>query len=250
MNAFLDNLRTAFASETLPVPTVERILDRILNPYEDVAYRVPFIFTSDQRINDKIPPVRMKMNPETVTFTQGKRITRRDTQSGAVFYHWVNAKGRNNDVINIGFSGATGNINIRTGAQRNSVYFSEKIKQFRDWVKTTTKQEGLDIQTLAGASKLANFWNLYSLTREPMLDPFLGYPNRFYFMWSSPLIGNALIQFIGYFDRVLEFTDDASNPFSKNYTFSFVATETIPSMDDIFHYISLSLGREFFNELV
>jgi len=201
-------------------------------------------------MNNGIDPVRMKMNPETVTFSQNKRITRRDTQSGAVFYHWTNAKGRNNDVINISFAGATGNINIRTGMQRNSKYLSENIKKFRDWVKSVTNQEGLDIEALQGASKLVNFWNLYSLTREPVIDPFGGYPNRFYFMYSSPMLANALIQFIGHFDRVLEFTDDAANPFSKTYSFSFVATETIPSMDDIFRYISLTLGTEFFNELV
>jgi len=250
MATFLENLRNTFGGETTPTPSTERILDRILNPYEDVAYRVPFMFTSDQRMNNGIDPVRMKMNPETVTFSQNKRITRRDTQSGAVFYHWTNAKGRNNDVINISFAGATGNINIRTGMQRNSKYLSENIKKFRDWVKSVTNQEGLDIEALQGASKLVNFWNLYSLTREPVIDPFGGYPNRFYFMYSSPMLANALIQFIGHFDRVLEFTDDAANPFSKTYSFSFVATETIPSMDDIFRYISLTLGTEFFNELV
>lgn len=250
MSQFLDNLKRAFGpSNGMPVPTVERILDRILNPYEDVAYRVPFIFTSDQRIKNEISPVRMKMNPESVTFTQNKRITRRDTQSGAVFFHWTNAKGQNNDVINISFSGTTGNINLRTGMQRNSKFMSEQIKKLRDFLKSATKQEGLDVETLAGASKLVNFWNLYNLTVEPVIDPIDGYQNKFYFMYSSPLLGNALIQFIGHFDRVLEFTDDANNPFSKNYSFSFVATETIPSMDTIFRYVSLALGQEFFNEL-
>jgi hypothetical protein len=250
MATFLENMKQAFGpSNGMPVPTVERILDRILNPYEDVAYRVPFIFTSDQRIKDAIPPVRMKMNPETVTFSQNKRITRRDTQSGAVFFHWTNAKGQNNDVINISFSGSTGNINLRTGAQRNSKFASEQIKRFRDWMKSVTKQEGLDTETMAGASKLVNFWNLYNLTVEPVIDPFHGFQNKFYFMYSSPILGNALVQFIGHFDKVLEFTDDASNPFNKTYSFSFVATETIPSMDAIFRYVSQALGTQFFNEL-
>lgn len=248
-NIFLQNLAKAFADDVTPVPSIERILDRILNPYEDVAYRVPFIFTSDQRIRNGIPPVKMKMNPETVTFTQNKRITRRDTQSGAVFYHWTNAKGRNNDVINISFSGATGNINLRQGAQRNSKFLSENIKKFRDWAKSVTRQEGLDVENLAGASKMVNFWNLYSLTTEPVIDPFQGYNNQFYFMYTSPILGNAMVQFVGHFDRVLEFTDDASNPYSKTYSFSFVATQTIPTMDEIFRYVSMAIGREFFNEL-
>jgi len=237
------------SNNVTPVPSIERILDRILNPYEDVEYRVPFIFTSDQRIKNGISPVRMKVNPETVTFTQNKRISRKDTQSGAVFYHWTNAKGRNNDVINISFTGSTGNINIRQGAQRNSKFASEFLKKSRDYLKTLTKQEGLDVSNMAGASKLVNFWNLYSLTTEPVIDPFAGYNNRFYFMYTSPLLGNAMVQFVGHFDRVLEFTDDASNPFSKTYSFSFVATETIPTMDEIFRYVSMALGSEFFNEL-
>jgi hypothetical protein len=246
---FWKNMKDTFGpSNGAQAPSAERILERILNPYEDVAYRVPFIFTSDHRTRNGIDPVKMKMNPETVTFTQNKRITRRDTQSGAVFFHWTNAKGRNNDVINIAFSGSTGNINLRTGMQRNSAA-SEQIKKLRDYIKSKTQQEGLDVENLAGASKLVNFWNLYSLTREPVLDPFSGIPNKSYFMYTSPILGNAMVTFIGYFDRVLEFTDDASNPFSKNYSFSFVATETMPSMDDIFRYISLALGRDFFNEL-
>jgi hypothetical protein len=230
------------------IPPAERILDRILNPFEDVNYRVPFVFTSDQRIQKEIPPVRMKMNPESVTFSQAKRITRRDTQAGAVFFHWTNAKGRNNDVINVNFSGSTGNISLRTGAQ-NLTVLGDTIRSLNDKIRSFTQQEGLDIATLGGASKIVNFWNLYSLTAEPVLDPTSNFNNRFYFMYTSPLLGNAMITFIGHFDKVLEFTDDANNPFSKNYTFSFVATETIPSMDDIFKYVSASIGDQFFSEL-
>ena len=230
------------------VAPAERILDRILNPYEDVAYRVPFVFTSDNRIINKIPPVRMKLNPESVSFTQAKRITRRDTQGGAVFFHWTNSKGRNNDVINVNFSGSTGNISLRTGAQ-NLTVLGKSIRQINEGLRTVTKQEGLDVSTLGGASKIVNFWNLYSLTTEPVLDPILNYNNRFYFMYTSPILGNAMITFIGHFDRVLEFTDEASNPFSKNYSFGFVATETIPSMDEIFSYVSQTIGDQFFSEL-
>jgi len=254
MASFLDSAEKGFKENATNdwsayVPPAERILDRILNPYEDVSYRVPFIFTSDQRIKNRINPVRMKMNPESVTFSQSKRITRRDTQAGAVFFHWTNAKGRNNDVINVSFSGSTGNISLRTGAQNLTVGGSS-IRQLNDAIKRQTRQEGLDITSLGGAAKIVNFWNLYSLTAEPVLDTQFGFNNRFYFMYSSPLLGNAMITFVGHFDRVLEFTDDANNPFSKNYTFSFVATETIPSMDDIFKYVSASIGDQFFSDAI
>jgi hypothetical protein len=241
---FLDT----FVDERQPKPSPDRVLDRILNPYEDISYRVPFMFTSDLRSQKNVPPVRMKVNPQSVTFSQSKRITRRDTQSGAVFFHWTNAKGSNNDVINIAFSGQTGNINLRTGAKRANALSSE-LAQFQDWVKSVTKQEGLEIATISGAAHLMSFWNLYALTREPMFDPVSGQPNQFHVMYSSPILGNAMVDFVGHFDRVLEFSDEAAEPFNKSYNFSFVASASIPSMDDIYKYLSLSLGRQFFDEL-
>jgi hypothetical protein len=233
----------------VPMPTADRILDRILHPYEETEYRVPFIFTSDFRIRGKVPPIRMKMNPTSVQISQNKRITRKDTQAGAVFFHWTDARGKNNDVVNLSFSGSTGNINLRTGMQRNSPIFSDQIKNSRDAISAGTKQEGLDVQSFSGASKLANFWNLYSLTSEPVMDPSTGDINRFYFIYSSPILGNTMVQFIGHFDKVLDLTDSADNPFSKDYSFSFVATETVPSMDMMYRYVTTALGQEFFNEL-
>lgn len=237
-----------FVDETQPKPSTDKILERILNPYEDISYRVPFMFTSDLRSAQNIPPVRMKVNPQSVTFTQSKRITRRDTQSGAVFFHWTNARGRNNDVLQIQFSGQTGNLNLRSGMKRAN-WASDKLKQFQQWVKSVTKQKGLDVANLSGAAKLVNFWNLYSLTREPMIDPVSGMPNQFHVLYSSPILGNAIVDFIGHFDRVMEFTDEATEPYNKNYSFSFTALSSMPSMDDIYKYISLSIGREFFNDL-
>ena len=49
-----------FVDETQPKPSTDKILERILNPYEDIDYRVPFLFTSDLRNRDNVPPVRMK----------------------------------------------------------------------------------------------------------------------------------------------------------------------------------------------
>ena len=241
---FVDN----FVGEVQPKLSTDKILERILNPYEDISYRVPFMFTSDLRKKNNDPPVRMKVNPQNVTFTQEKRITRRDTQSGAVFFHWTNARGRNNDVVQIQFSGQTGNLNLRSGAKRAS-WFSKPSKAVQTWLKSVTKQEGLDVANYAGAAKLVNFWNLYSLTREPMVDPVSGMPNQFHVLYSSPLLGNSIVQFTGHFDRVLEFSDDAMEPFNKTYSFSFTATSSMPSMDDLYKYISLSIGREFFNDL-
>jgi len=241
-------MRETFASEVDPIPRPERVLERILNPYEDISYRVPFMFTSDIRKRNNIPPVRLRVNPRSVTFSQNKRITRRDTQAGAIYFHWANSLGSNNDVITINFSGQTGNINLRMGANRRN-WASEQLKKLREWSQGVTKDQALEIESLSGVTKLMSFWNLYTITREPMIDVRNGSPVRYYAMYSSPIFANALIHFTGHFDRVLEFTDDADNPFNKNYSFSFVATSSDPPMDFIYRYLSTTLGREFFNEL-
>ncbi len=243
--------KSLYSANGMPAPRPEDVMNRILNPYEDTDYRVPFMFNSSMRIGSAIPPVRMKVNPASVSFSQNKRITRRDTQSGAVFFHWCNEKGRNNDVINISFSGKTGNINLRSGASRQN-WASDGLRKWRDKLKSATidgNAGSMEPEVVAGATKLTNFLNLYSHTREPMYDPISGKANQFYILYSSPLFANALITFIGHYDRVMEFSEEANDPFNPTYSFSFVATDSVPSMDDVYKYVSSMLGRSFFNEL-
>jgi len=257
-----------FANNTGESATVvsnfAQVLERAFNPYEDKVLRVPFYLTSSYRKRLKVPGVSMLMNPTNVGFKQAKRITTQDTQGGKVIFHWSNAVGRNNDLLELEFSGRTGNINLQNGTIFNGIYgmFSTQIQDKGpiEWINNLSKSArdvsesdpaAVQIQgsgySSSGASKLANFWNLYSLTREPVVDPKTGAPVYYYITYSSPLLGNTFITFIGHFTRVMDFTDDAAEPFSKNYTFGFTVLASIPSMDYLYTTLTENLRSVFTN---
>lgn len=253
-------------SEGSAIPSFAQALERMLNPYESLSFRVPFYMTSTWRQSIGAPGVKMLMNPTTVAFRQAKRISKRDTQQGSVFFHWTNSLGRNNDIMEVDFQGMTGNINLNRGAYRKGGWVDTAtayINKGSDWVneKLGDASQALDSavtgvepagvnKDLAGASKLAAFWNLYQLTREPVLDPRTGAPVYYYIQYTSPAFGNMVMTLIGHFNKVLDFTDDAANPFNKNYSFGFTATGTMPSMDYIYTEMLQSLSKEFLNNLV
>ena len=244
------------------------VLERSFSPQTDSTLRVPFYLTSTYRQKKNLPGVSMLMNPQTVSFRKAKRITRKDTQAGAVFYHWANRGGRNNDILEMDCSGQTGNINIRAGAvQRGSIPFKKNDTQIptdrgplaflNNIAKSNTDVQGLqslvrtqgDDYTASGVSKMANFFNLYSLTREPMHDPRTGEPVYYYISYSSPLFGNTFVTFIGHFNRVMDFTEDASDPFNVKYSFGFTALSSSPSMDSIYQTVTQNLSYLFSNPI-
>lgn len=244
------------------------VLERSFSPTADRSLRVPFYLTSTYRQKYEVPGVSMLMNPQTVSFSQAKRITRKDTQAGAIFYHWTNRLGRNNDILEMNFSGMTGNINVRSGGIQKGIYanieqkFNENGKRgplawLNQLAESTTSVDGTslgvklkgDDYTAAGVSKLVNFFNLYSLTREPMVDPKTGEPIYYYLSYSSPLFANTFVTFIGHFNKVLEFSEDANSPFNVNYSFGFTAQASIPSMDAIYTTISSNLSYLFMNPI-
>jgi hypothetical protein len=242
------------------------VLERSFNPYEDKELRVPFYMTSSYRKRLKVRGVSMLVNPSSVSFRQNKRVVRKDTQGGSIFYHWANRMGRDNDILELDFSGQTGNINIRSGTIQNGAYgmFADDVggRGPLEWLNNlasgttmsnedqpaSVKLRGNDF-TVSGAAKLANFWNLYSLTREPVVDPKTGSPVYYYVTYSSPAFGNTYVTFIGHFNRVLEFTDEAQKPFSKNYSFGFTVLSSIPSMDYLYNTITQNLRTVFTNPL-
>jgi len=248
---------------TSSIPNFAGLLERTLSPYDDRSLRVPFYLTStDREINGK-SGVSMLMNPTQVTFRQTKRITVRDTQGGKVYVHWTNSKGRNNDVLEMEFSGQTGNINLRSSTAQSGISNFVKDKTGRDplkWFNNLAKESSQnDLNSLgvaiegnsyaaSGAAKLANFHNLYSLTREPVINSD-GYPIRYYICYSSPLFGSTFVNFIGHFTRVLDFTDDANNPFNKFYSFGFTVLDSYPPLDELYGEITQNLSRDYLNPL-
>lgn len=244
-------------------------LERAFNPHNNSSLRVPFYMTSTYRKKLGKKGVSMLINPTSVRFSQEKRITEHTTQGGKIYHHWTDRNGRNNSILKISFSGQTGNINLRAGTVQKGLVNSalDMYEEYSGRTSFLTKlnnlaesnssvnSERLGVVTAAdnyvgsGASKLANFMNLYSLTREPVLDPRDGSPIEYYISYSSPAFGNTFVTFIGHFDQVLDFGDDASNPFSISYSFGFTARSSIPSMDDMYKVVTDNLTAIFSNPI-
>ena len=88
-----------------------------------------------------------------------------------------------------------------------------------------------------------------SLTREPFIDPITKNRVYYYIVMSSPAFGNTFITFVGHFSRPLEFSEDASSPYSKTYSFGFNVEASIPSLDDLYSEVSSNLSTMFLNPL-
>lgn len=253
-----------FFSEASSIPNFAEALTRMLNPYEDVSLRVPFYITNSLRTKNKEKGVSMLMNPTNVSFRQAKRITRRDTQAGANFMHWTNQKGQNDDIIQMNFSGMTGNINLNKGAYKKGSFgdtAAAYLNKGTDWLNDKMAEgsqalnSALSLQpkgttkNTAGVSKLASFWKLYTITRDPVIDVTDGSPVFTYISYSSPLFGNTFVTFIGHFDNALEFEDVAEEPFNKRWSFGFTAIGSMPDMDSIYAVMLKNLGQAFLNDL-
>lgn len=253
----MTTLASHWGSNGSTIPSFAKALERLLNPYEDPSLRVPFVMDSDYRRKRGLPALKMLMNPQSVTFRQEKRITRRDTRSGAAFFHWTNQAGSNNDILQLEFSGQSGNISLRRGGFPADNWVAGKIDQATDWLNEKLDQAsdsldsalGVESQGVAtdmsGAGKLAQFWNLHQLTAEPVVDPFDGTPSYSYIQYVSPLFGNTGITFIGHFSRVLDIANDSSEPFTIRYNFGFTAIGSQPSMSMMYTVISENLSQEF-----
>jgi hypothetical protein len=181
--------------------------------------RVPFLWSSRFREDARIPPLEMRVNPESVAFSQPKRIRKRNTQGGTTFFHFADDRGRDLDVLVLSISGKTGFINAANDAALAS----------------------------GGATvdKLRAWYNFYALTREPMVDPASGAINSFECTYQSVLFPRAIV-FRGHFDQALTFTDGASDPFLKGYSVSFTVRETEPELDQLVEDLSqfiLSAGE-------
>lgn len=248
------------ATELPSIPNFAQALSRMLNPYEDQTLRVPFYLYSDYRMANGITGVTMQMNPQNVDFRQGKRINRKDTQGGAIFFHWTDDQGKNNDIIEIEFSGQTGNINLNRGAYPKGVW-GARLTQASDWLndklmgsysENTPNSQVAAMSTtknVAGASKLLGLWDLYKLTAEPVRDTRTGRPLFSHISYTSPMMANSIITFSGHFSRVLDLNDNASDPFSKKYTFGFTALSSDPPIEELYDVIAQQLSQDLLNDL-
>lgn len=205
----------SFSQERIPMTFTSTLRLRALDPTFDLLEEDLNIrnLTTGSDLLDALDQtvIAMSVNPKSIKWSQPKRIVKRDVQEGSVFYHFTNSKGENNDILKLSFSGNTGNINIES-----------------DLIRDNDAQTGMS----TGAIQKARTWfNLWNLTRERiLLDD--GKDNDFFIIYTSPIITYP-ITLIGFFDQVLDWTDAAEKPNSKDYTFSFTVKETSPPVDEL-----------------
>jgi hypothetical protein len=183
--------------------------------------------------------ITMALNPNSIRFSQPKRFSKVDTQEGSVFFHFTNSKGQNNDILTISFRGNTGNIDLR-----GSLGDPER-DPFALVSGTAVDKQLLVGQDTGALRKLLVWHNLYRLTREPMLiGP--GIENVFTVTYQSALFPVA-IDFHGFFNQVLDYTEDGQKPNSRNYEFEFTVTHTSPDLDDFLAEVSETLQTAVMN---
>lgn len=169
----------------------------------------------NENVSGMLAIIEMMVNPNSITFKQPKRIVKRDTQEGSIWFHFSNSKGENNDILTIDFKGSTGNLDIRSDINTDT----ESVFSTR-------------LGTNTGANKKLAIWhNLWQLTREPILLED-NTRNEFQIIYASVAIP-LQIALLGHWSSVLEFSETADKPFSRDYTMSFTVEEVVPSLDEI-----------------
>lgn len=182
-----------------------------------------------QEIANSMPSIAMALNPKSVRFTQSKRFVKKDVRNGSVFFHFTNSKGQNNDILTMAFQGNTGNIDLA-----GSVITPERNPAALQSGTGIDAQQRVE-QDTGALRKLMVWHNLYQLSREPMLlDD--NTENEFTISYVSPLFPQP-ITFVGFFEKVLEFEENAAKPNSRDYSFSFIVTRTEPDLDELVMYI-------------
>ncbi len=173
-------------------------------------------FATNDTVQHELSAIQMAINPNSISWKQPKRITKRDTQEGSIFFHFTNSKGQNNDILTMDFRGNTGNLD-RVGDLSTTIGGGGIL--------------GATGQSTGSKDKLLIWHNLWNLTREQILldDNTI---NEFLITYTSPAIP-VEIMLIGFFSNVLEWTDVAEKPNSKDYSFSFTVQKIVPDIDDI-----------------
>lgn len=213
-------------SRELAKLSAQQILDGQLKAIDNVASVVDIASTvglsAVASAVSILPVISMMVNPNSIHWTQPKRFSKRDTQNGSVFFHFANEMGQNNDILTLQFSGNTGNINTQNGI-------------------VASTDNASDI-------KLRIWHELYALSREPILltdnlngqQVLSGVRNDFFITYRTVLMPMP-ITFVGFFNNVLEFTESADKPFSRDYSFGFTVTNTSPPLDQLTEKINNAL---------
>jgi|SRR3990172_12788276 len=207
--------------------------------------RIPMILHSSQWRAEGQPPVVLKVNPHVVNFRQPKRITKKNTQGGTVFFHWSDINGQNNDILEMQFRGRTGNIRNKPKQSgplsgiTQSFLESSNVPGISSLARTV--RERRDFPAAAAAAKHYTWTRLYTLTRQSVIDPVYKFRNVFSILYRSPLLPKQVI-FYGFYNNVLEFGEVAEQPWLVEWSFSFIVQSTHPSLDELSSWLGRTLA--------
>ena len=172
----------------------------------------------DRQVTSVQTRIAMALNPKSVKFEQGKRITKKDVRTGSVFFHFANEAGQNLDILTIKFVGNTGNLDRRA----------------------TFDGEGSPNAQQGALNKFVVWHNLYLLSREPQLLSDHT-ENTITISYMSPLFTRN-IDFHGFFNEVIDFEENAEKPHSRDYNFSFTVESSTPPLDSILDVVTNAVG--------
>jgi hypothetical protein len=173
-----------------------------------------------------------------VVFKQAKRISKKNTRGGTVYWHWADDQGSDNDILEMQFRGRTGSIlnkpNDASAAPGGPASANSPL------VGLTNPISQDNPTPTAGATKHYQWARLYQLTSLPTLDKELNQLNLSTVIYRSPLFPNP-VQFTGFFNQVLDFDEVAERPFMTEYSFTFVVQKTQPNLNTLTEYLAQAL---------
>lgn len=169
-----------------------------------------------------MPYIALALNPKNIKAAQPKRIVVKPKMRGSTIYHYTDHKGRNNDLMTLQMRGSSGNID------RGS------------WIDPAFQAGDSPTDPNGVQAKILTWNNLYQLSREPAILPD-GTRNDVTISVVSNIMP-IVIDYIGYFNAVLEYEIVSEKPFSVDYSMEFTVLRTIPDMDEITHEIANTLA--------
>jgi hypothetical protein len=174
-----------------------------------------------------IGEIGLIVNFKNVQFDAPKRIGERKVRGGTAFMFWRDKNFYSNDIFTLTVVGDTGNLFDPHKVADAEYAYPDKSK---------TVIAGATIQgSAAPKEKLQMFFQLLALSKEKNYQDD-GKENLFYIIYNSATFREP-IRFWGHFETGLTFSDDAEDPFHKEFNFNFKVYYSEPDLIDYFNLI-------------
>ena len=210
-------------------------------------------WTSTKRLYLQQAPIQMALNSSSVRVTQQKRMQKIDTMESSVFMHFLNRRGKNNDLVKLEFRGNTGNIDLR-----GSVATEDELDAAAGFLgpRGTSADQQLSNSIDTGAFlKLVTFHQLKQLSQEEMVFTVQSTggedetqvinaqsDNEFFLQYISPVYpSNILIT--GIFAMPVQFEENGEAPTDVDYSFDFWVTNVYPDEDEFLALLQVNSAQ-------